>query len=203
MQVSCDQCQSKFNLSDEKIPEGGATLRCPKCQNKITVQPETQEPVEDYDSEEKPFDFIEEEEKTALLCEPDPLIREKISSVLNMLEYHVTVCDTARDALKRMRYHLYDLIVLNEYFDTPNPDANSLMIYLSRLPIATRRNIFVLLLSPRFRTLDAMTALHKSVNVILNPQNIHECERVLKRGLTEHDLFYRVFRETQKKFGRA
>ena len=45
-------------------------------------------------------------------------------SVLDMLEYHITVCETAREALKSMRYHIYDLVVLNEDFDTPDPDAN-------------------------------------------------------------------------------
>jgi len=216
MQITCEQCQSKFNIADEKIPEGKvSSLRCPKCKNTLTIdttKPEppafeeapdgTRDAYEDYDADEKPFDFIEEEEKTALVCEPDAIIRDQIVSVLDMLEYHITICDSARDALKKMRYHIYDLVVLNEDFDTPDPDVNGILIYLERLQMATRRNIFVLLISTRYRTLDYMMSFNKSVDLIMNPQNITDFERILKRGLTEHDLNYRIFRETLKKLGR-
>ena len=211
MQITCDQCQSKFNIADDKIPEGKvSSLRCPKCRNTLTIDKTKPVPTadreafeEDYDSAEKPFDFVEEEEKTALVCEPDAIIREPIISVLDMLEYHITVCDTAREALKNMRYHIYDLVVLNEDFDTPDPDANGILIYLERLNMAIRRNIFVLLLSTRYRTMDYMISYNRSVDMVMNPKNISDFERVLKRGLSEHALDYRVFRETLKKLGRV
>jgi predicted Zn finger-like uncharacterized protein len=222
MQITCDQCQSKFNIADEKIPEGKvSSLRCPKCKNSLTIDtrkkdPEPEPPafdvaetsdapgdtLDDYDADEKPFDFIEEEEKTALLCEPDAIIREQIVSVLNMLEYHVTVCSSAREALKKMRYHIYNLVVLNEDFDTTDPESNGILIYLKRLQMATRRNIFVLLISTRYRTLDYMMSFNKSVNLIMNPKNISEFEWILIRGLTEYDLNYRVYWGTLKKLGR-
>ena len=209
MQITCAQCQSKFNLADEKIPGGKvSTLRCPKCKNAITVDttkpapPAVPEVPEDYDAADKPFDFVEEEEKTVLLCEPDAIIREQVISVLDMLEYHITVCDSAREALKKMRYHIYDLVVLNEDFDTPDPDSNGILIYLERLNMAIRRNIYVLLLSNRFRTMDHMMSFNKSVNVIINLQDVSDFERILKRGLSEHALDYRVFWETLKKLGR-
>jgi predicted Zn finger-like uncharacterized protein len=210
MQVTCDQCQSKFNLPDEKIPSGKVpSLRCPKCKNTITIdaqKPEsmaTQDASDDYNADERPFDFIEEEEKTALLCESDAIIREQIVSVLDMMEYHITTCDSARDALKKMRYHIYDLVVLNESFDTVNPDANGILIYLERLNMAVRRNIFALLLSSRFRSTDHLMAFNRSVNLILNLQNIGDFEKIIKRGLAEYDLSYRVFRETLKRLGRV
>lgn len=211
MQVICDQCQSKFNLPDEKIPDGKiSSLRCPKCKSTITVPAREPEPAasqgavnDDYNIDERPFDFIEEEEKTALLCEADVVIREQIVSVLDMLEYHVTVCDSGRDALKNMRYHIYDLVVVNESFDSPNPDSNGILVYLERLNMAVRRNIFVFLLSSRFRTLDHLMAFNRSVNLIMNLQNIGDFEKILKHGLAEHDLTYRVFRETLKRLGRV
>jgi len=217
MQITCEQCKSKFKIADEKIPEGKvSTLPCPKCKNTITIDTKkpvpllfeedefdgSQEGFDDYDADEKPFDFIEEEEKTALLCEPDAIIREQIVEVLDMLEYHVTVCENARDALKKMRYHIYNLVVLNEDFDTPDPDTNGILIYLERLQMAVRRDIYVLLISTRYRTLDYMMSFIKSVDLIMNPKNIADFERILKRGLTEHDLNYRVQKETLKKLGR-
>ena len=31
MIVSCDGCQTKYKLGDDKVPEAGIRVRCPKC----------------------------------------------------------------------------------------------------------------------------------------------------------------------------
>ena len=44
MKVQCSKCESKYNIKDEKIPDAGAKIKCPKCQNLIHVmkiQPKT------------------------------------------------------------------------------------------------------------------------------------------------------------------
>ncbi len=185
-----------------------ASVPCPKCKGKITIgapavkKAESETSNEQYDASEKPFDFIEEEGKTALVCEQDNVIREQITSVLELMEYYITVPESARDALKKMRYHDYDLIIINESYDTPDPNANSVMIYLERLNMAIRRHIFVTMLSSRFRTMDYMMALNRSVNLIVNLTNIEDFGKILSRGLTDHQLFYRVYRDTLKKLGR-
>ena len=46
------------------------------------------------------------------------------------MEYSITEARNGRDVLKKMRYHNYDAIVLNEKFDNPNPDANPVMVNL-------------------------------------------------------------------------
>lgn len=214
MDIVCDQCQSRFKIPDEKLPPGAtATLTCKKCQNKIQVRapakaPEQvpfeeigdmfsfdEEESESYDSKDKPFDFVEEEGKTALLCESDPKVKEKIRTVLDVLEYHVTDIENSREALKKMRYHVYDLIVVNELFDTRNPDQNGILIYLERLNMATRRQMFVTLLTNRIRTMDQMIAFQKSVNIIINLRNIDDFDKILRRAIADNDLFYRIYRE--------
>jgi hypothetical protein len=72
-----------------------------------------------YDASDKPFDFVEEEGKTALVCESDPERKKQIIEALHIMEFNTNEADNSRDVLKRMRYHVYDLIVLNEKFDTP------------------------------------------------------------------------------------
>lgn len=214
MDIICDQCQSRFKIPDEKLPPGAtATLTCKKCQNKIQIKapakPPEQVPFEEigdtfsfdeddsgeYDSDEKTFDFVEEEGKKALLCESDPKIKEQIKTVLKVLEYHITDIENSREALKKMRYNVYDLIVVNEYFDTRNPDQNGILIFLERLNMVMRRQMFVTLISNRFRTMDHMTAFQKSVNIVINVNSIADFDKILRRSLADNDLFYRVFRE--------
>ncbi|MBE9547461.1 MAG: hypothetical protein IMF10_08220 [Proteobacteria bacterium] len=156
-----------------------------------------------YDASDRPFDFIEEGGKTALICETDPSIKDKVVSVLADMDYHITEPESARDALKKMRFHVYDMVVLNEDFDTDDSDANNVLKYLEYLPMGTRRNIFVALVSNRFRTMDNMAAFNKSVNTIINVKNIDDVGTIIKRGITDNESFYHVFKESLKKMGRT
>jgi predicted Zn finger-like uncharacterized protein len=216
MEIICESCQSKFRIADEKLPKDKtAFLKCPKCENRISVQPKAsrastfdQQDIDDdffsFDEDDnesdevsdKPFDFVEEEGKTALLCESDPMIKKAALPVLKVLEYHITEAKNSREALKTMRYHSYDLIVVNEYFDSKNPDSNGVLIYLERLNMAIRRNIYVAMISRRFRTMDHMIAYQKSVNMVVNTDNVADFDKILRRGMADFGLFYQVFKDS-------
>ena len=214
MDIICQSCQGKFKIADDKLPAGKtASVKCPRCKSTIRIASKKvestesdvafddlfefeEEESEGYEATEKPFDFIEEEGRTALVCESDALIREKIRPSLDILEYHITEVPNSREALKKMRYHNYDLVVVNEYFDTQDPDANPLLIYLERMLMETRRNIFVTLLTSRFRTMDHMIAFQKSVNLILNIRNIDDFDKIIQRAYADYGLFYKVFKES-------
>ena len=211
MDIICSKCSSKFRIPDEKIPGGRVTtLSCPKCKTRISLDPDKKSvaagPADSaaaVDSADKPFDFMEEEGLTALLCEQNPLARKTIESALSLMDYQITIAESARDALKRMRYHVYDLIVVDENFDTKNPDANGVLIYLERLQMSTRRNIFVAMVSNRYRTMDNMMAFHASVNLVINIKNIEDIGKIIGRGITDTELFYRIYKESLKTAGRV
>lgn len=210
MEVVCESCQARFNVPDDKIPAGKSIrAACPKCKNKITISAKEAGPPpapagkgageEVYDAAEKPFDFIEEDALTALICEPDPAIRDKVASVLELMEYHLTTVSSTREALKKMRYHNYNVVVVNESFDTSTAEANGVLLFLERLPMTTRRELFVCLITSRYRTMDHMLALNKSVNMILNVKNINDFGKILSTAITENDIFYRAYKETAKR----
>ena len=220
MEITCEHCQSKFRIPEGKIPPGKtAVLSCPKCKNKISVTApadptgndisETESSVhedlasDNYDAYEKPFDFVEEEGKTALLCESDDTMNKTLTEILDRLEYHITNAENIREALTKMRYHNYDLILADENFDSSDPDQNGVLSHIERMQMTTRRKIFVALISSRFRTMDKMMAFNKSVDVILNTENIDEAENILQRSITEKDFFYKVFNQTMEEMGRV
>ena len=155
-----------------------------------------------YDAADKPFDFVEAEGETALVCESDPAIREKISAAVKALEYMITEAASAKDALKKMRFHTYDVVVFNEHFDTDNPDQNDVLQYLEGLSMGIRRDMFVALVSGRFRSMDNMAAFNKSVNLVINTKNIDDVGTILKRGVSENAAFYRIFKESLQKLGK-
>jgi CheY-like chemotaxis protein len=230
MDVVCEKCRCKFQISDQKVPKGQVfSVICPKCTNKVSVNTrfdiplstkETPAPsaepkpglnktiIEEvdssaYDASEKPFDFVEEGVETALLCEPEPAVRAKIITALYNMGYHTTAPQSHKDTLKQMRFHVFDMVVLNERFGTRDPDMNSVLKYLDRLNMSVRRNIFLTLITNRFRTMDNMAAFNKSVNLIVNLKNINEIEKILRRGVADNKAFYRVFKESLIKTGRV
>lgn len=227
MEFVCDQCNTKLSIADDKLPEGKiATIRCPKCKNKISVdlrQGSSEPPAaaskpaagkfdfdegsDDDDSEdysaERPFDFLEEEGNTALICENDPEIVKQINIVLGIMEYSATVAVSVRDALRKMKFHTYNMILVNETFDGSDPDANGLLLYLERLSMDVRRNIFVGLLTRRHSSMDNMTAFLKSVNVTINLKDMSNLDKLLVRGINEHEMFYAMYKESMKKLGMA
>lgn len=225
MDVSCEKCQASFKIPDEKVPQDRAfAIKCPKCKEKITILPSAEkEPAsaapaaseaavptfdeapeeESYDASDRPFDFLEEGVETALICEGDPVYRGKIQTALKSLGYQVTHPNNSREALKQMRFHVFDMIVVNERFDTPDPDHNNVLRYLETLTMGVRRNIYVALISDQFRTNDNMAAFNKSVNLVVGVSHVDDIEKVLKHGIINNDIFYRVYKESLVKTGRA
>ena len=158
---------------------------------------------ESYNALDKPFDFVEEGGKTALVCETDSVIRAKLSNALGKMDYYVTESTTARDSLRSMRFHVYHLIVVGEDFDAKGAgDDGGVFEYIRQLPMSVRRNIFVVLVSAGFRTMDNMEAFEKSVNLVINLENIDNAGVIIERGIADNEAFYRPFKDALKQAGR-
>lgn len=214
MDVQCTGCQRKINIPDDRVPKGKRfTIACPKCKAKITVDPAESAssapppespaaPPPENDSAggppQDPFEFLEEGAKTAILCESDPELRARVRKTIEEMDYHVLESLSPRDSLKQMRFRDFTLVVLNERFGTRDPDMNHVLKYLAQLPMTNRRNSFVVLFTDRFRSRDNMMAFNKSVNLVMNTEDMEFFSNYLEMGLNEHEIFYRVFREAFK-----
>ena len=148
-----------------------------------------------YDASEKPFDFIETERKTALICETDSALNQPITDTLRSMAYHISNANNTRDALRMMWYHLFDLIVVDENFGTNNPETNPVMKHLEGLEMSVRRNTYVVIISKRFRAMDQMMAFNKSADLIINTGKIDQTEQILKQGLSDHETLYQIYKE--------
>ncbi len=210
--VPCPKCKEKFAV-DTREKNGAPAPNGKAANGKAPAPPAAQAAparksladevsAGQYDAADKPFDYIDEGTLTALVCDSDSGIKARVRAALESLSYRVTEASTAREALKQMRFHVFDLVVLNEMFDTDQAENNHVLKYLGRLAISTRRQMFVALLSAEQRTMDNMAAFTKSVNIIVNMKNIDEVGNVLGAGVADNKSFYRPFNETLKKLGR-
>lgn len=149
-----------------------------------------------YDSSDRPFDFVLEEGETALICSNDASSRERVIQALQAMGYQISESASAKDALKSMRFHVFDLVVVDEGFE------REVLDYLETLNMNTRRHVFVALLTSTLRTMDNMAAFHLSVNLIINKKNIDDVGPILRRGINDNKHFYSAFMDGMRKIGK-
>jgi CheY-like chemotaxis protein/DNA-directed RNA polymerase subunit RPC12/RpoP len=228
MDYTCTNCEKTIQIPDEKVPDKPFTIACPHCKTKNKIDPneagstekkksvsaqssekkesaktsEAPPPVDEYDSPDQGLQYFEEGVEMALLCEISDTARHKIKGVLESMRYHVIETNNPREALKKMRFTEFDLVVLNEMFGTRDPEMNHVLKYIAGLPMRTRRNMFLVLLTDRFPTMDSMAAFNKSANMVIHLNDIDHFEKILKKGVSDNAAFYRVFKESMKKLGR-
>jgi DNA-binding NtrC family response regulator len=158
--------------------------------------------TEGFDAADRPFDFVDTDAETALVCEPDVVIRDKVKQALKSMGYQAMEARFTKDALRSMRFHHYDVVVINELFDPSESGKNEVLDHLASIHIAIRRQMFVALLSNTYRTMANMQAFNKSVNVIINMKNIDDVGTILKSARAENAFFYHIMKGVLKKMGK-
>lgn len=147
------------------------------------------------EAEGRPFGFINPDGETAMVCEQDPVLRDQINGALKKMGFLISQPASFRDALKQMRFHVFNIIFISEDFDAEVSASNNVLLFLENMNMTTRRKSFVALTSAKLSTMDNMEAFHKSVNLIINKRDIGNVEKILRQAIAEHEDFYRVFKE--------
>jgi hypothetical protein len=158
---------------------------------------------EEMDYSGRPFDYRYADSNTSMICEHDQDIAQKIIETLRSLNFNVVEANTAKEALKFTNFHAFNLVIVNENFDIGRDGVNKVLKYFESLPMPVRRKIFIVLVSPTFATMDYMNSLNKSVNLIINEDEISSLGLILNKEIEENEYFYHVFKEFQRKLGKA
>ena len=138
-------------------------------------------------------------DRTALVCVGSSPSQRTISAQLLELEYKVHLGLFEEDILLKLATYSYDLVVIDENFGRSKPSENPILREMTRRAGAARRAHFVVLLSRRCATNDAMSAFVLSVDQIVNFEDIANFKPLVRRGVTQHADLYRPFLETIKK----
>ena len=227
MRIQCNHCQAVFNVPDEKMPRDRQfKATCSKCRRTIIVEPKGAsggkgatigvdvslaevadaptaieadlDMTSDYDS---PLEVLEEGAMSALVCVDEPERLKAVKEALEDLNYYGSVASSVKEALSKLRYNQYDLVMLDEEFCGESADNNTILRYLQPMPMSTRRNIFLMLVSNQIRTLDNLLAFAKSVNAVINVSDIQKVKLVLERAMADHRRFYKVYKDLVQVIG--
>jgi hypothetical protein len=137
----------------------------------------------------RPFGYLNPDSETAMICQQDAAIRDNISRALKELNFDVVEPSTFKEALRYMRFHIFNVIVVDENFDTDTWEVNYVLNYIENLIMPVRRQTFVVLISETYPTMDNMRAYNKSVNLVINKKEIAEATIILKKEIAENTDF--------------
>ncbi|MFO7568806.1 MAG: response regulator [Smithellaceae bacterium] len=143
----------------------------------------------------RPFGYIAPEGETAMVCEQDPVVRDRIIHDLKKMGFEIAQPASFREALKFMRFHVFNLIVVDEDFDTGVWETNNVLRYLEGLDMSVRRQSFVALISATLATMDSINAYNKSVNLTINKRDVAGMDQILRQAMAEYEDFYHVYHE--------
>lgn len=207
MQITCNKCQKKLVIADEKLPDKDEfKVTCPQCGEKISVhKKDTTSNTEAKSSSlnEVISDPFEEGARPALVCEDDPDIKSQIAAALKELSYSPVIPKNMDDAFEKIRFTRFEVIVLNELFDGSKDGQNDLLDHFVKMPMIDRRHIFLALTGNNFSSMNNGMAFSKSVNVVINQSDIQNIRNILKKTIADNDQFYRVYKAILKELGKA
>ena len=137
-------------------------------------------------------------DKTALVCVDHPEYQKSIVPQLADLGYKVHLGLFEDDVLLKLATYGYNVVVVYENFKGASEGENPILREIARKAGPLRREHFVVLLTDRSPTNDAMSAFVQSVDQILNVNDIANFKPVLRRGVGQHRDLYLPFQEAMR-----
>lgn len=212
MEVTCSGCNTKLNIPDDKIPgDQIIKINCPKCKSKITIDPQdtgngnpiqantyespkdkpADQPAHDDQGDDYSLDYYDDV-KLALIMADDS-ISDRIRPAVEERKFKFITTPTIRDALLKLRFHTFDLIIIADGFDGQGIAGGPIMNYLNHMSMSGRRRIFLTLIGDSYKTMDEMMAYALSANMVINTKDLGSFATLLKRGIMDYEKFYKIF----------
>jgi CheY-like chemotaxis protein len=141
-------------------------------------------------------------QRLALVCEDTPERQAVIKAALDAIGFTMYPAKDAAEAIERMRRDPFEVIILDEEFQGATPLDNPVLAGVRTMPMATRRYIFVALLGRQYKTFDNMMAFTRSVNIVVNLNDLPHLPAILVKGINDNNDFYRVFRTALQEVGK-
>jgi hypothetical protein len=141
-------------------------------------------------------------QRLVMVCEDAPERQAVIKAALEQLGLTMFPAKTAEEAIGRLRRDPFEAVILDEQFQGSSPLDNAVLKDIQGMQMAVRRYIFVILLGREYKTFDNMMAFTRSVNVVVNLNDLPHLPAILRKGLQDNHDFYRVFRDMQAEIGK-
>jgi hypothetical protein len=142
--------------------------------------------------------FFDTGDNTALVCIDHQQYQKLVVPQLIDMTYKVHLGLFEEDVLLKLKTYSYNVVIVFENFKGTTAQTNPILREMTKSGGTQRREHFVVLLSTRFATNDAMSAFVHSVDQIINISDLANFKPVLRRGVAQYRELYQSFQETLK-----
>ena len=142
--------------------------------------------------------FFDAGDNTALVCVDHQQYQKLVVPQLIDMTYKVHLGLFEEDVLLKLKTYNYNVVIVYENFKGSTAQSNPILAEMVKQAGPQRRQHFVVLLSHRFATNDAMSAFVQSVDQIINVADLANFKPVLRRGVAQYRELYQAFHETLK-----
>src|SRR3954470_2370227 len=142
--------------------------------------------------------FFDLGDNTALVCVDHQQYQKMVVPQLIDMTYKVHLGLFEEDVLLKLKTYSYNVVIVYENFKGSTPQNNPILRAMVKRAGSERRQNFLVLISHRFPTNDAMSAFVQSVDQIVNVADLANFKPVLRRGVAQYRELYTPFNETVK-----
>jgi len=204
MEVVCTHCGHEASLPADKIPDRAFTFSCPKCKEKVRVDPTGQPKPEEASSEIAGFealppisvaetDLVATAPSLAYLVFLEKRDRELIREGVELLGINlVREFEDLETAIEAFSEAVPSLFVVR-MAKVPAPPCPPLAPLL-QVPPQERRRSLVALVGDNVRSLDGQTAFFLQVNCLIASQDMARFPQLLRRAWLFHLIRYRFWK---------
>jgi predicted Zn finger-like uncharacterized protein len=226
VQAQCPQCSARIQIDDAKVPDRSFKVRCPKCQTVLTLPGHGAEappvaapptggepkapsapgpapaPPPAYELPPPPSPAAIARRERAEAGETDALVAlsgpvaASLQQTLVHLAFNVDVVDDTEEGARLLEQGIYEVAVTSRTVPV-KPEA--LAQRMLRLPLETRRRVFVILVGEEFRTGDGTQAWATQADFVLNPADAGRCEHVIRATMSERKRLYQPFLDARRR----
>ncbi len=221
MQAQCPRCSTRIQVDDAKVPDRPFKVRCPKCQALLTLPgraaegpategsstppepepaapapgnaapPPLEPPPEPNPAAVARRERAEGSANDALIALSGPAAAH-LQQALAALGFHVDVVEDVEEGARLLEQGIYEVAVTARAAAAPGR-PETLAQRMLRLPLDTRRRIFVVLVGEEFRTGDTSQAWAAQADLVVNPADAARCEHAIRVTVSERKRLYQPF----------
>jgi CheY-like chemotaxis protein len=141
-------------------------------------------------------------QRVVLVCEDSAERQAVIKAALDQLGFTMFAAKTSEEATEHLRRVAPEVVIVDEQFQGGSALDNEVLQMLQAMPMSSRRYMFVALLGRQYKTFDNMMAFARSVNAVVNLNDLPHLPAILRKGITDNTEFYRIFHEMLSEVGK-
>jgi predicted Zn finger-like uncharacterized protein len=219
VQAQCPQCSTRIQIDDAKVPDRPFKVRCPKCQHVMTLPGRAQDPAESTASnlippvpppspEAPPPAMLSqaalERAERAAAGERDALVAlsgpaaEALQKALEHLGFHADAVEDVEEGARLLEQGVYEVAVTSLAKAEPG-HPETLAQRMLRMPLDTRRRVFVVLVGEEFRSGDGTQAWAVQADLVLHPDDTARAEHLVRATMNERKRLYQPLDDARRR----